>query len=79
MVLFLVLCERSGKEVVFRHATTVVPKDVSLSEGTSVSTVFAPLPYHVPPRRYGPHDVPWTFDETHLKPDWTGQQWHPRG
>lgn len=70
---------RSGKEVVFRHATTVVPKDVSLSEGTSVSTVFAPLPYHVPPRRYGPHDVPWTFDETHLKPDWTGQQWHPRG
>jgi len=39
--------------------------------------VISVLPYGLPLRRYGPADVPWTWDVVHEEPDILGQAWRP--
>ena len=43
----------------------------------AADVVVAPLPYPVPPRRYGPADAPWTVDTVHAEPDCFGRTWPP--
>jgi tyrosyl-DNA phosphodiesterase-1 len=31
-----------------------------------------PVPYDIPPRKYGAHDEPWTTDSAHMEPDMKG-------
>ena len=47
------------------------------SEDDAADFVVAPLPYPVPPRRYGPADAPWTVDTVHAEPDCFGRTWPP--
>ena len=47
------------------------------SEDDAADVVVAPLPYPVPPRRYGPADAPWTVDTVHAEPDCFGRTWPP--
>lgn len=77
----------SDDAVEFRHArcvrewfrkTTKKKNDddfVKSDDDADFDFVVAPLPYPVPPRRYGPGDTPWTIDTVHAEPDVFGRTW----
>ncbi|KAG0599541.1 hypothetical protein M758_12G160100 [Ceratodon purpureus] len=37
--------------------------------------VRLPLPYALPPVKYGPKDIPWSWDRTYTQPDVYGEVW----
>ena len=83
---------RVGAEIRFTHAGSVLEwsrrtkrgteaenaKDDADGEDNADDFAVAPLPYPVPPRRYGPADAPWTIDTVHAEPDCFGRTWPPR-
>ncbi len=46
---------------------------VALGKGEYV--VLLPIPYAVPPARYGPRDEPWVASVPHREPDSHGKPW----
>ncbi|KAG6554736.1 hypothetical protein Mapa_003755 [Marchantia paleacea] len=63
---FQEVCGRDGRLV-----TTVWEDDSSSSK----PVVRLPVPYSLPPPRYGPGDVPWSWDCVYTKPDVYGETW----
>lgn len=49
--------------------------DAKKSDDADFDFVVAPLPYPVPPRRYGLGDTPWTIDTVHAEPDVFERTW----
>jgi hypothetical protein len=49
--------------------------DAEKSDDADFDFVVAPLPYPVPPRRYGLGDTPWTIDTVHAEPDVFQRTW----
>jgi tyrosyl-DNA phosphodiesterase-1 len=49
--------------------------DAKKSDDADFDFVIAPLPYPVPPRRYGLRDTPWTIDTVHAEPDVFERTW----
>jgi hypothetical protein len=49
--------------------------DAKKSDDADFDIVVAPLPYPVPPRRYGLGDTPWTIDTVHAEPDIFERTW----
>jgi tyrosyl-DNA phosphodiesterase-1 len=49
--------------------------DAEKSDDADFDFVVAPLPYPVPPRRYGLGDTPWTIDTVHAEPDVFERTW----
>jgi hypothetical protein len=49
--------------------------DAKKSDDADFDFVVAPLPYPVPPRRYGLGDTPWTIDTVHAETDVFERTW----
>ncbi|KAJ4703195.1 Tyrosyl-DNA phosphodiesterase 1 [Melia azedarach] len=43
--------------------------------GASSEVISLPVPYELPPQRYSPEDVPWSWDKRYNKKDVYGQVW----
>jgi hypothetical protein len=59
------------RDVVFQAALQLPTAEVAAVPVEAVVPV--PLPYRLPPRRYGPLDVPWVVDVHHGGADATGR------
>ena len=63
--------------------TTKRRRTLNTSADAEVLSVLEPIPmpvpYRLPPRRYGSGDIPWVWDRNYLEPDAIGGVWLPGG
>eukprot|EP00250_Pteridium_aquilinum_P016998 c23402_g1_i3 orf=440-2491(-) len=55
-----------------KFVTTCYERNKDIGQRTALEF---PIPYKLPPERYGSEDVPWSWDRQYFKPDMCGELW----